>query len=98
MWSGPLTSQHVSSRGRQFPFCSVVTSVSWRSLFLAESLESVEEQVQRELELELVVATWANDRLSLVGGRAGYLHNIGVPLRHLPHHDRHLFGLESSTS
>lgn len=36
------------------------------SLRLAESLESVEEQVQRKLELELVVTTWANDGLSFV--------------------------------
>ena len=35
-------------------------------LLLAESLESIEEQVQRKLELELVVTTWANDGLSLV--------------------------------
>jgi hypothetical protein len=33
---------------------------------LLESLESVEEQLQRKLELELVVTTWANDGLSLV--------------------------------
>ncbi len=55
-------------------------------LFLSESFEPVQEEIQRELELGLVVATWTHDRLSVVGGRPGDRRDVKIPPRHLLGH------------
>jgi len=59
-----------------------------RRLLLPESFEPVQEQIQRELELELIVATLTDDRLSLAGGRRGDRQYVGKRPSQLAHHDR----------
>src|SRR5437762_9969457 len=55
---------------------------------LAEALESVQEEVQGELELELVVAALAYDRFFVVGPSRGHLRNMGVPACEFVEHRR----------
>ena len=43
----------------------------WTSTSPLEPLESVQEEIQRELELELIVATLTHARLLIVGHRRG---------------------------
>src|SRR5713226_4298319 len=87
------------TRSRQAARSAIFLSsplIDGRPLLLPESFESVQEEIQRELELVLIVATLTHDRLAFMGGRPGYLGDIGILPRHLAEHDRLHFRIDTS--
>ena len=59
------------------------TTLSEPARCSAEPVETVQEQVQRELEFELVVAALADDGRFVVVYRPGHLGDVRVPAFHL---------------
>src|SRR6516225_1737211 len=54
----------------------------------AEPLESVQKQIQRELELELIIAALADDGRLVVIDRPDHLGDMRIPVFHLADHHR----------
>src|SRR5262249_20753045 len=54
-----------------------------RPALIAQPFEAVEEQVERELEFERLVAARADRGQVALGRRHGNLDDVGIPLRHL---------------